>query len=190
MEENGWVVEYLPSGHASDLRKESVVQLIGVQAFTLLEASVKTNANINIGQKLYVGKGERSEVERIRRRITYEDLTNSGKDFLPNVLRKAVEEREADFMRFINNAKPISIRVHTLDLLPGVGKKNMELMLAEREKKKFENFQDLKARVPTLGDPIGVFVSRIVSELHGVEKHYLFVRPPAEIQRQHFGRRY
>ncbi|MBI2079663.1 DUF655 domain-containing protein [Candidatus Micrarchaeota archaeon] len=189
MEDNAWVIEYLPSGHASDLRKEPLVQLLGVQFFTLLEASVKPTS-ISIGQKLYVGKGERSEVERIRKRINYNELTNAARDFLPNVLRKAIEDREADFIKFVNNAKPISIRTHTLDLMPGIGKKNMELILAEREKKPFESFQDLKTRVPTLGDPVGVFVHRIIGELEGAEKYYLFVRPPASLQREHFGRRY
>lgn len=190
MEENAWVIEYLPSGRSSDLRKESVVQLLGAQFFTLLEASVRQNTNIAIGQKLYVGKEERSEIDRIRKRLNYNDLSNGAKEFLPNVLRKAIEEKEEHFIKFINNSKPISIRVHTLDLMPGIGKKNMELILSEREKKAFESFHDLRTRVPTLGDPIGVFVHRIISELEGLEKHYLFVRPPAELlQRDHFGRR-
>ena len=94
------------------------------------------------------------------------------------MVKKAVEERETDFVSFINNAKPISIRVHTLDLLPGIGKKNMEAMLKEREAKPFENFADLHKSVPTLADPAVVFVHRILNELQGDEKYYLFTKPP------------
>lgn len=178
MEEYALVLDYMPQGHATDLRKEPVVQIIGEQMFTLLEASVKESAAIVVGQRVYVGKDARSEVERIRRRIVYNELSTGARDVLPTILRKLIEGREKHFVDFINRSKPISIRVHTLDLMPGIGKKNMEAIVAEREKKPFESFQDLKTRVSTLGDPIGVFVHRIISELEGKEKYYLFVRPP------------
>ncbi|MDO8554106.1 MAG: DUF655 domain-containing protein [Candidatus Micrarchaeota archaeon] len=180
MEDYAWVIEYLPSGHSSQLRREPVVQLVGAKFFTILEATVKPEATISIGQKICVGKEGRSEVDRIKGRMKYVDMTNGAKEFLPNVLRKAVEEREKDFVDFVNRSKPISIRVHTLDLLPGIGKKNMEALVAEREKKPFESFVDLKARVPTLPDPVMIFVHRIISELEGNEKYYLFTKPPFE----------
>lgn len=178
MEEHAWVLEYMPQGHATDMRKEPSVQLIGEQAFTLLEASLKPEATIVIGQRIYVGKDERNEVDRIKRRITYEDLSTSAKSMLPVILRKMIDSREKQFVDFINRSKPISIRVHTLDLMPGIGKKNMEAIISERDKKPFESFQDLKARVSTLTDPAAIFVHRIVSELEGKEKYYLFTRPP------------
>lgn len=180
MEDYAWVVEYLPSGHAAALKREPLVQLLGTQFFTLLEASILPEASIIIGQKVCVGREGRQEVSHIKGRITYEDLTNGAREFLPNIVKKAVLEREADFINFINKAKPVSIRVHTLDLLPGIGKKTMESILAEREKKEFETFADMKARVSSLSDPVGVFTQRIVNELEGKEKYYLFTKPPFE----------
>lgn len=178
MEDYAFVIEYLPSGHAAQLRREPVVQLIGASFFTLLEATVTSVANIVIGQKVCIGKEGRAEVERIKGRIKFSDLTNSAKESLPVILKKIIEERENTFVMFINNSKPISIRVHTLDLLPGVGKKNMEAILEERDKKPFENFADIKQRVPSLPDPLGIFSHRILSELEGNEKYYLFAKPP------------
>jgi putative nucleotide binding protein len=178
MEDLAWVIEYLPSGHASALRKEPIVQLMGTRFFTLLEATVLPNATIVVGQKVNVGKEGRQEVSHIKGRIKYDDLTNGAREFLPTMVKKAVSEREQDFIAFINNAKPISIRVHTLDLLPGIGKKNMEAILKEREAKPFESFIDMHKRVPTLADPSIVFVHRILSELQGAEKYYLFTKPP------------
>jgi len=178
VEEYAWIIEYLPMGHASQIKKESVVQIVGERYFTLLEASVKPESSIVLGQKVYVGKGERKEVDHIKGRITYDKLTNSAREFLPTVIKKIVAEREEDFIRFINNARPISIRVHTLDLLPGIGKKNMEALMRERDEKPFESFADLKKRIPSLTDPVSLFVNRIVSELEGKEKQYLFVKPP------------
>ncbi len=182
MEEYAWVIEYLPLGHASALRREAAVQLVGVRFFTLLEAAVKPEASIVLGQKIYVGKDQRNEVSSIKGRLSYDQMTQGARDFLPNIIKKAVEERESDFVAFFNNARPISIRVHTLDLMPGIGKKNMEAILAEREKKPFESFVDLKSRVPTLVDPVGIFVHRILNELQGTEKYYLFTKPPSHIK--------
>jgi len=187
MEDYAWVIEYLPLGHADAVKREPTVQLLGTRFFTLLEASVKQEASIAIGQRVCVGKEGRKEIEHIKGRIRYDNLTTGAKEFLPNIIKKAVVEREKDFVDFLNRSKPISIRVHTLDLLPGIGKKTMENILAEREKKPFDSFVDLKSRVPNLADPVVVFTHRIVSELEGKEKYYLFSKPPFEMDRR-FGR--
>lgn len=178
MEDFAWVIEYMPSGHAAALRKEPAVQLLGTRFFTLLEATVTPASSIMLSQKVNVGKEGRTEIVHIKGRIGYDDLTNGAREFLPSMLKKAVEEREGEFVSFINNARPISIRVHTLDLLPVIGKKTMEAIIQERETKPFETFADLHKRVPTLTDPVGVFVHRILSELQGHEKYYLFTKPP------------
>jgi putative nucleotide binding protein len=177
MEDYAWVVEYLSAGRATDMRKEPIVQLVGNQFFTLLEASVKRDASVVVGTKLFVGKGERTEVEKIKRRIMYSDLTNGAKELLPNVIKRIVEDREEVFINFLNKAGPISMRVHQFDLLPGIGKRNMEEILKEREKEPFKNFADVKARVSTVSDPIGIFVHRIIDELEGRERYYLFTKP-------------
>ncbi|HLD60399.1 MAG TPA: DUF655 domain-containing protein [Candidatus Bilamarchaeaceae archaeon] len=179
MEDYAWVIEHLPSGHSSQIRKEPVVQLLGCKFFTLLEASVTAEASLVIGQKVYVGKEGRTEVDRIKGRISYSQLTNSAKTSLPAILKTAIQERENEFVDFFNKARPISIRVHTLDLLPGIGKKNMEALLAEREKKPFDSFEEMKQRIPTLTDPISILEHRILSELEGNEKYYLFAKPPS-----------
>lgn len=177
MEDYAWVVEYLSAGRATDMRKEPIVQLVGNQFFTLLEASVKRDASVVVGTKLFVGKGERAEVEKIKRRILYSNLTNGAKELLPSVVKRIVEDREEVFINFLNKAGPISMRVHQLDLLPGIGKRNMEEILKEREKEPFKNFADLKERVHTVSDPVGIFVHRIIDELEGRERYYLFTKP-------------
>lgn len=180
MEDYAWVIEYLPSGHATQLKREPVVQLVGEKFFTVLEATVKPTSNVVIGQRLYVGKDAREEINVIKGRIKFESLTRSAKESLPSVIHKIVEAREKEFVEFINKCKPISIRFHTLDLLPGVGKKNMEAILTAREKQAFESFADIKKRIPTLPDLGGILTHRIMAELEGNEKYYLFVKPPAQ----------
>jgi putative nucleotide binding protein len=177
MEDYAIVLEYMPTGRPTDSRREPLVQLVGTKYFTLLEATLKQNVTVVVGQKVYVGKDNRAEIERIKGRIKYEDLTTSAKEILPKILKRIVEESESYFIDFLNKAKPITIRVHTLDFLPGIGKKSLEVLLEERDKKPFESFQDLKTRVPTLQDPTSLFVNRILNELQGHEKHFLFTKP-------------
>ena len=83
MEEYAWVVEYLPAGHANQSRREPLVQLLGADFFTLLEASVSSTASIVLGQKVFVGKEGRKEVEHIKGRISYDELTAAAKERLP-----------------------------------------------------------------------------------------------------------
>lgn len=177
MEEYAYVVEYLPVGRSSDPKREPIVQLLGCQFFTLLEATAKPEASLVLGKKVYVGKEGREDINRIKRKITFEDLTTSAKDTLSSILKKLIEDREKEFVNFLNRARPISIRVHTLDLLPGIGKRHMELIVKEREAKPFESFDDVRKRVPGV-DPVSVFTNRILSELKGEERHNLFVANP------------
>lgn len=177
MEEYAWVIEYLPQGRSADLRTEPLVQLLGNNFFTLLEATVKPEATVSIGQKVYIGKDERKEIARIKGKLSFSQLTPSAKENLSTALRLIIQEREGDFVAFINKAAPISMRVHQLELLPGVGKKHLESLLGEREKKPFESFADLKTRIPSIADPTMLFVHRILSELEGKEKHYIFLSP-------------
>ncbi|MFA5049646.1 MAG: DUF655 domain-containing protein [Candidatus Micrarchaeia archaeon] len=182
MEEYAYVLEYMPAGRSDDPKREPIVQLIGFNFFTLLEASAKPEATLVLGKKVYVGKDERPEINRIKRKVSYQELTTSAKDMLPNILRNLIGERETEFVNFLNKARPISMRVHTLDLLPGIGKKHMAIILEEREKKTFESFEDIKKRVTGI-DPILVFTNRIISELKGEERHNLFVMGPAPQKR-------
>ncbi len=181
MEDYAWILEYFPQGKPSDPKREPLVQLVGHQYFTLLESSVKRESNVIVGQKVYIGKDARNEIDRIKGRITFSDLTPSAKEILSKVIHSIVSEREPEYVMFMNKAGSISMRVHQLELLPGVGRKNLESILAEREKKPFENFADIKARVHSLSDPAAPFVNRIMSEMDGKEKHYLFLRPPSPL---------
>ncbi len=177
MEEYAWVIDSLPQGKSTDLRSEAVVQLIGHRFFTLLEATVKPDVQVSITQKVYIGKEQRKEIERIKGRLVFTQLTRNAKDNLVTILKLIVHEREQDFIGFINRAAPMSMRVHQLELLPGIGKKHLETLLAEREKKLFENFTDLKTRISSIPDPALLFVHRIIDEIKGNEKHYLFLQP-------------
>ena len=186
-EEYAWVVDFLPKGRSSERAPEPLAQLIGEKYFTLFEVTIKPETAVQFGQRVYLGKEERPEVERIRKRVGYEELTSTAKTEAPQALKKIIEAREADFVNFFNKAGPLSVRLHQLELIHGIGKKHLAQILDAREKSPFASFDDIKKRVPLLPDPVQILAGRIMQELEGKEQNYLFVRPPKK--EEHFSRR-
>ena len=179
MEEYARVIDFLPDGRSADREREPTAQLLGEKYFTLLEVSIKRGVPCALGQRIYIGKDARAEVEKIRCRIEFNDLTATARNELPLVSKNIIHDREADFVTMFNKAGPISIRLHQLELLPGIGKKHLQEMLDARQQKPFDSFKDIQHRVPLLPDPGNLIQTRVTEELQGVSKYYLFVRPPA-----------
>ena len=90
-----------------------------------------------------------------------------------------VKNNEERFVKFFNEAPPITTRFHSLELLPGLGKKTMLEILEERKKEPFKSFEDIKNRVKTIHSPEKLIAKRILEELENPnEKYRLFTRPP------------
>jgi Predicted RNA-binding protein len=180
LEEYAYVIDYLPQGRSDDksYRKTPLVLAIGETEFKLLEIIPKENAVITIGDRLYIGKDQqkRDKVLSVKRRISYEDLTSAAQNELPFVLESIVAKREKDFVKFFNEAESINARMHSLELLPGLGNKTMWNIIDERKKRPFTDFNDLTERVKTIHNPQKMIASRIIQELQErYEKHKLFV---------------
>jgi putative nucleotide binding protein len=174
-DENLIVLDFLARGHASSRRGEPLVQGIGKKFMSLLEVVVKENVQIKSGDELYIGDKERGRVKYIKGRIKYNLLTNFAKSELEHIVESLIDENQERFVNFFNIAGPISTRLHSLELLQGVGKKHMWAIIKERKNKKFENFDDLKKRVDMLPDPKKMVKKRIVEELKEVDRYKLFV---------------
>ncbi|HJJ88538.1 MAG TPA: DUF655 domain-containing protein [Methanocorpusculum sp.] len=173
------ILDFLQWGYAEDKRplnqREPIILAIGVEQFKLLELIPKRNYSINLHDKVYIGDGERKVIERVKRRISYGELTNTAKRELYPVISEIITENEARFVKFYNEAVPISLKLHMLNLLPGFGKKTLIETLSEREKKPFESFEDIRSRVKTLAKPEKFILERIMLELENPdEKYHLF----------------
>ncbi|MEM0201048.1 MAG: DUF655 domain-containing protein [Candidatus Micrarchaeaceae archaeon] len=179
LEEYGVVLDYLPTGKSFSVRSEPIIQIIGETKFTLLEAVPKIQ-NIKINERIYIGKGERDKVSLIKSRLTYQSLTEVAKNELPNAIISIIKNNEKKFVGFFNTASPINIRMHSLELLPGIGKKHLTSLLNAREDKPFESFEDMIERVQLLHDPIKLLTERILVELKGETRFYILTRPPAQ----------
>jgi len=167
-----------PPPNISLSRGELIVQLLGEGFFTLLEAAVSPKHRPLVGTRIYVGKDVPRSILRIIRRISYEDLTQNSKNGIENAVRAIVESDEKRFVEFFNKSMPVTPRMHALELLPGIGKKIALRIIAEREVKPFESYEDLRKR-GGVQDPVKSLVQRIMHELmDSEERHRLFVREP------------
>ena len=77
---------------------------------------------------------------------------------------------------FFSKSQPLSTRMHSLELLPGLGKKHMWEIVEERRGDPFTSLENLKERVKLIPDPEKLIVKRVLKELEGNEKHMLFVK--------------
>jgi len=179
-EEHAYVLDYLPHGRPSvrpSYRAGALVQLVGEEFFTLLEATVKEGLILKPADRVYVGKESREEITYIIGRIGFDELTSAAKTELPAVVEKMVLNREAWFINFFNTAQAITPRMHALELIPGIGKKYMWQIINERDRTPFKSFDDLQQRA-NIPSPAKLLTKRILEELSGESKYRLFTRAP------------
>lgn len=170
------VLDYLPQGYAGSFKKEPTVQAIGEQYFALLELVPRPEAKISLNDRLYIGPDKRDAVQYIKGRLEFARLTATARNELKAFIDRIVTEREPDFINFFNKAGAITLRQHSLELLPNIGKKHMTAILDEREKKPFESYADLTGRIKLMPDPKRVIAERIMEELQATSKYFLFVK--------------
>jgi len=188
MEDYAIILDYLPLGYvkegSSTYKRKPVAQAIGTEEFTLLELTPKENLTLDIHEKVYIGAGKRDKIARVNRRLPFNKLTSTAKIELGYVIEEIIKDNEDKFIRFFNEAGPISTRLHQIELLPGIGKKHMWDIIQARKEAPFKNFADVKERVPMLSDPVKLVAKRIHMELEAAEdrkgkmKYILFTRPP------------
>jgi putative nucleotide binding protein len=182
-EDFAYVLESLPFGHPRDTRplyrREPIVQAVGEDFFTLLELIPVPGANFQRREKIAIGRWGREKIDHVKRRIEYDELTQNAKDELQIVVEEIVTKNEARFLHFFNNSGPVTTRMHSLELLPGIGKKAMWQILEERKKAPFKNFEDIQTRTH-ITDPKKIVMKRIFIEIKNEDKYYIFCKPPAK----------
>ncbi len=171
VEEYGIVLDFLPNGHPEERILSPIAQVIGEKYFTLLEVTPRRGIILNPGERVYLGPEKRERVHHIVGRIKYDKLTSTAKLELEHVVEDLVDKNEQRFIKWINTCGAVTMRLHQLELLPGIGKKHMWEILKEREKRPFESFKDIKERLPSIPDIRKAIINRIIMEIKGEDKY-------------------
>jgi len=176
-EEYAYVLDFNERGKSTTVRGREgiIVTAIGEERLTLLEILGVPNSTFEVGEKIYIGKEGRTTVLSVLGKMEYEKISGSAKSELPLVVNNIVTENEKRFVDYLNNAQPLTPRIHALELIPGIGKTYMKTMLEEREKKKFESFDEIQERIG-LKEPIKHITERILEEITGETRMNLFVK--------------
>jgi len=174
-EENAIILDYLPYGYPLEKKMMPIAQAVGKNHFTLLQLIPRRGITLKLNQEVYIGEDKRPEIYYILGKLPVEKLTEIAKEQLNDFIENIVKETEQKFVDFFNKAEAINTRLHQFELLPGFGKKHTEAILEERNKKPFENLEDLKKRVSNLPDPKRAIEKRFFEEITEMQRYNLFI---------------
>ena len=176
-EEYAYVLDFNSRGKSTTVRGRDgiIVTGIGEDRLTLLEILGVPNSTFEIGEKIYIGKEGRTKVSSVLGKMEYSRISSSAQSELLTVIENIVTINEKKFVEYLNNAQPLTPRIHALELIPGIGKTYMKIMLEERENQKFESYVDLQERVG-FKDPVKHISERIMDEISGESRMNLFVK--------------
>lgn len=182
-EKTAIVLDFLPSGYPGDRRPEPIAQLIGEEFFSLLEAVVKQDKKLSTGDRVSLDPEQENEIKLIKRKMKKQDLTNYSRSSLEDTIENIIKVHEQKFVQFFNKATMITPRMHQFELLPGIGKKHVNNILTVRREKPFESFKDIEERVKLMPDIVKLIKKRVLEEMEGNEKYYLFIPGPVQHRR-------
>ena len=176
-EEYAYVLDYVTRGKSTTVRGREgiIITAIGEDRLTLLEVLGMPNTTFEIGERIYIGKEGRTKIMSVLGKLDHNAISAAAQSELRNVINMIVKNNEKRFIDYINNAQPLTPRIHALELIPGIGKTYMKTILEEREKQRFVDFNDLQNRVG-LKEPLKQITERIMDEITGEVKVTLFVK--------------
>ena len=152
-----------------------IITALGEERLTLLEILGVEDSIFDIGEKIYIGKEGRTKVQSVLGKLDYKQISGSSQSELSNVVKTIVTNNEERFVDYINNAQPLTPRKHSLELIPGIGKTYLKLIIEQINKQKFLNYKDMEERAG-LKEPVNHLSKRIIEEISGETQFRLFVK--------------
>ncbi len=192
-EEKGIILDIITSNTARrrDIPKgETRAHVLGSTWFTILEVCIKDGQNVLVMEKTSLNKEEETKIDKIVNRIAYDKLTTIGVKSLDRAIESILTDEEKRFITWINQSNAISIRLHKLQLIKGIGPKFMKLILEERKVVPFINYEDFEERTK-VKDIKALIKQRILDEIRDSSvKYNLFTRSMPKTPSRRERRRY
>ncbi|WP_049980858.1 DUF655 domain-containing protein [Halolamina rubra] len=178
--EHAVVLDHLPYGRPDDDRpqhqKPEIAYAVGEEEFDLFELTLVDGADVSIGDRIVVAPDADRELVDRYREIQHDDLSRGAEQELEYVIEEIVDRHPKRFLDYFNDAQPLTLRLHQLNVLPGIGDKLRDDILDSRKRQgPFESFEDLEERISGLHDAKGTVVDRIIEELTEDVKYRAFV---------------
>jgi len=176
-EEFAFILDYRPNSRSSLIkgRDGTIIQGIGLNHLTLLEILGSPDESFTIGEKIGIGKDGRSKVVSVLGKLLYSNLNHDSINALPEILETLVNTNEIFYVDYFNNSQALTPRLHSLEVIPGIGKTLLSQILKEREINQFSSFSDLQDRIH-IRDPSKLIARRLFDELSGDTKLNVFIR--------------
>ncbi|MCL5420621.1 MAG: DUF655 domain-containing protein [Candidatus Parvarchaeota archaeon] len=172
-DEYAYVLEYLPFG-LPDSKDRKAEAIILTDSLGLLLVALKKDVAVEAGAKVYIGENKREEVHHIIQRTTPDKLNGNGMQMLTEKINSIVTENEEKYIGIINKLGSVNVRLHSLSLIPGVGKKMVQKILDERNKGEFKSYSDFDERVGFASGIARSIAERIEEELENRDKYKIF----------------
>lgn len=177
------VLDFLAHGPSDESRprydQSAVGYALGMVSFRLYELDISSDGHVSIGDEVDLQSIDGDSAIQAVHPIRFEDLSSGARSELEYVVEDVVEGDETRFVDFFNDAQPVTLRLHQLNLLPGIGDKLRDGILEERKREPFGSFEDLEERVSGLHNPKDVIVRRILEEIKDDDvKYKTFIGKP------------
>ena len=166
---------YLTESHSGFKKEFPTCYVVGDENYSLLKIYLKKLfiPPLIVGDHLDLDSNK--EKFYLVKRISIDQIPLGTEYTLEETLTNLVKEQEQKFVKFFNEARPITVKLHQLTLIPGIGQKRMWTILDARKVKLFDSFKDFEIRAGV--DPVPMLVKRLQQELTGNERYYLFSHP-------------
>ena len=176
-EEYAYVLDFCSMAKSKTVRGRDgiIITALGEERLTLLEILGVEDSIFDIGEKIYIGKEGRTKVQSVLGKLDYKQISGSSQIEIDNVVKTIVTNNEERFVDYINNAQPLTPRKHSLELIPGIGKTYLKLIIEQINKQKFLNYKDMEERAG-LKEPVNHLSKRIIEEISGETQFRLFVK--------------
>ena len=176
-EEYAYVLDFDMRGKSQTVRGRDgiIITAKGEKRLTLLEILGVEDSDFEVGEKIFIGKEGRTKIQSVLGKLDHTKISTNAQNELPNIVEKIVRTNEEYFLDYLNNAQPITPRKHSLELIPGIGKTYLKIMLDQISKKKFTDYNDLENRAG-LKEPVKHLTKRIMEEVTGQTQFHLFVK--------------
>ncbi|MHA2305435.1 MAG: DUF655 domain-containing protein [Candidatus Hodarchaeales archaeon] len=172
-----YILDFYPQGKSLSRRRSNdynpLAVVVTANYFEFYDVILSFGSEFSPQHQLII----KSNDKRILKlnKMNFDQLSSSALDILPSVIKSIVGTFETRYIKFLNQAHPLTTQMHQLRLLPGVGQKRMWTILEARKKAPFTSFSDFSERTG-ISDPISLFSGRILSEIDTSPKYCLFTK--------------